>query len=186
MPGLQDITSAELEAMRRDFDRETENRVSQFTVGPYFNGYARNIIFGAVPSGSYKCEKDGFCDSLLLLAFVRDFAAIFDSTNAIIAHRGQEAVDLTQTLQYKLLIVCGTFLKLKNQHEELRETNWIKETRSVKLDAMQKRQLVQAMVKGFVVAEDPNLMVIAIEFRLKPRVVKSGGAAEQGRSEMES
>ena len=134
--GLHDITSADLEAIRLELDEETEIGAQCFDVGTYFNSYARNIILGAVPSGSLKSDQEAFTESVLLLAFVRDFKAIFDSTNAILAHRGQEEfVDLSDTLQYKLLITCGTFLKVNKQQQPPQESNWIKETRSVKLDS---------------------------------------------------
>ena len=46
-------------------------------------------------------------------------------------------------------------------------------------------QLVEVLGSGRDVAEDPNLMVIAIEFRLKPRVVANSGP-DQGSTETES
>jgi len=72
-------------------------------------------------------------DNLLLVVFVNDFDAIFDSTNAMMDHEGPGPADLTNTLQYKLLITCGSFIKvnkmLKNQMV------WVEETRSVQIDA---------------------------------------------------
>ena len=44
-----------------------------------------------------------------------NFAGLFDSTNAVLAHEGEEACDLRDTLQYKLLILCGTLVKVNKK-----------------------------------------------------------------------
>ena len=44
---------------------------------------------------------------------------------------------------------------------------WVEETRSVELTQDEKRELAEVMDEPSI-AENPNLMAIAIEFRLKP------------------
>ena len=163
---LSEIKNSDLALIRLEFDEEAQIMPQLFDVGPHFNDYAQNIIKGVIPAAQYKREEQDFSHSILLLVFVEDFAAIFDSTNAILAHEGQGAVDLTQTLQYKLLITCGTFVKVNKKTKS--QVVWVEETRSVMLNAEQKQQLVQVVgEENPAVAEDPNLMAIAIEFRLK-------------------
>ena len=47
---------------------------------------------------------------------------------------------------------------------------WVEETRSVQLQQEEKMQLVEAVDGDSAIAENPNLMAIAIEFRLKPLI----------------
>ena len=47
---------------------------------------------------------------------------------------------------------------------------WIEDTRAVFIEQDEKRELLQVMGGGKRVAEDPNMMAIAIEFRLKPLI----------------
>ena len=51
----------------------------------------------------------------MLLVFVQDFDAIFDSTNAVLDHEGVGPADLRHTLQYKLLITCGSLVKVNQK-----------------------------------------------------------------------
>ncbi len=103
-----------------------------FDVGPYFNTNAHNIIKGVIPSAQFKRVEYPHTHSIMLLAFVSDFAAIYDSTNAVIAHGGESPVDLSQTLQYKLLITCGNQMKVNKISDS--QVTWVEETRSVMLE----------------------------------------------------
>ena len=67
---------------------------------------------------------------------MKDFAAVFDSTNA----RRQGQTDLSGTLQFKLLITCGNFLSANlGKHKQL---TWVEETRSTEVTAAEKAKLV--------------------------------------------
>ena len=68
-------------------------------------------------------------------------------------------------MQYKLLITCGTFVKVNKKTRD--QVVWVEETRSVELTQDEKRELAEIMDEPSI-AENPNLMAIAIEFRLKP------------------
>ena len=65
-----------------------------FDVGPYFNNFSQNIIKGLIPSAQFKRVQHSHSHSVILLAFVSDFAGVYDSTNAVIAHDGAGPVDL--------------------------------------------------------------------------------------------
>lgn len=54
-------------------------------------------------------------DTILLVVFVQNFNAIFDSSDAVLDHEGAGPVDLRNTMQYKLLITCGTLLKFNKK-----------------------------------------------------------------------
>ena len=71
---------------------------SLFDVGPYFNANAGNIIKGVIPSAQFKRKSVDYNDTLMLLVFVQDFDAIFDSTNAVLDHEGVGPADLRHTL----------------------------------------------------------------------------------------
>ena len=47
-----------------------------------------------IPSGQYKHEGREYAHEMLLVAFVEDFAALFDSTNAIAKHMTDGPCDL--------------------------------------------------------------------------------------------
>ena len=49
--GVQDIKDSDLDLIRLEFDEEQMIMPAFFDVGPYFNGYAQNIIKGIIPSG---------------------------------------------------------------------------------------------------------------------------------------
>ena len=68
-------------------------------------------------------------------------------------------------MQYKLLITCGTFVKVNKKTRD--QVVWVEETRSVELTQDEKRELAEIMDEPSI-AENPNLMAIAIEFRLNP------------------
>ena len=61
---------------------------------------------------------------------------------------------------------------------------WIEDTRAVFIEQDEKRELLQVMDGGKRVAEDPNMMAIAIEFRLKPLISQNSvaGAGKEGES----
>ena len=52
---------------------------------------------------------------MLLVAFFQDFADLFDSTNAVQEYLGDAKCDLRRTMQFKLLITCGTFVKVNKK-----------------------------------------------------------------------
>lgn len=165
---VRDITESDLQCITLEFDEEYEIMSGLFDVGPYFNMYSQNIIKGVIPSAQFKSTQQNYRHTILLLAFVPDFAGIFDSTNVIAEHDEEGAIDLKNTLQYKLLIICGTFIKVNKKTRE--QVVWVEETRSVQLQQEEKMQLVDAVDGDSAIAENPNLMAIAIEFRLKPLI----------------
>ena len=121
---------------------------------------------------------------ILFLAFVENFTAIFDSTNAYLAHQGDGPVDLRDTLQYKMLIMCGQFVKVNKRTRQ--QVVWVEESRSVMLTDEQKAELCTVMGTNAQVAENPNLMAIAMEFRLKPLLVSGNSVAAARQSDGES
>ena len=102
---------------------------------------------------------------------MQDFNAIFDSINAITTpERENQEDDLTKTIQFKLLTICGNLVKINKK--SVKQVAWVRYTRSVEISTQQKAQLAKLMSdeNHRNIAEDPNLMTIAIEFRLKPLV----------------
>ena len=73
------------------------------------------MIMGVPPTKQFADVYDMSPDeTLLLLTFVNGFDSIYDSMAVLEANRFQEPLDdpdLTQTLQYKLLTICGSLLK---------------------------------------------------------------------------
>ena len=63
---------------------------------------------------------------------------------------------------------------------------WVEETRSVELRTEQKLELCATMGADDSIAENPELMAIAIEFRLKPLVSASSVEGASRKSEGES
>ena len=112
---MADITDSDLECITLEFNEEYEIFSGLFDVGPYFNMYSQNIIKGVVPSAQFKGTTQDYRHAIFLTVFVPDFAGIFDSTNVILNHEEDSAVDLMDTLQYKLLIICGTFVKVNKK-----------------------------------------------------------------------
>ena len=140
-----------------------------FDVGPYFNVFSQNIIKGVIPSAQFKgATIQQHRHSLLLVAFFQDFADMFDSTNAVWGYLGEQKCDLRRTMQYKLLITCGTFIRVNKKTKQ--QVVWVEETRSVQLNSFQKEELIEAIGADPAVAENSNLMAVAIEFRLKPLI----------------
>mmetsp|Transcript_26898 Transcript_26898/g.35974 ORF Transcript_26898/g.35974 Transcript_26898/m.35974 type:complete len:84 (-) Transcript_26898:394-645(-) len=80
-----------------------------------------------------------YANTVLLVAFVANFDALFDSTNAVLDHDGAGPADLRNTLQYKLLITCGSFVKVNKKLKN--QMVWVEETRSLQLDEAQKSEL---------------------------------------------
>lgn len=81
---LNDISDSDLQCITLEFKQENEIMSSLFDVGPYFNNYSQNIIKGVIPSAQFKHVGRDYRHAILLVAFVPDFASIFDSTNAIL------------------------------------------------------------------------------------------------------
>ena len=107
-----------------------------FDIGPYFNIYSENIIKGVIPSAQFKRQEQTYKDVCLLVVFVNGFEGIFDSTDAVLEHNqleGEDPCDLRNTLQYKLLTICGTFVKVNKKTQT--QVVWVEETRSVELSA---------------------------------------------------
>ena len=78
---MNDIDEADLDQIILEFNEEFEIQSDLFDVGPYFNDYSHNIIKGVVPSAQFKGQAQDYAHSILLVAFVPDFAGIFDSMN---------------------------------------------------------------------------------------------------------
>ena len=55
---------------------------------------------------------------MLLVAFFEDFADMFDSTNAVLDYHSDGKCDLRRTMQYKILITCGTFVKVNKKTKQ--------------------------------------------------------------------
>ena len=68
--------------------------------------------------------KQVYKHTYFVLCFVEDVSAIFDSVNALEA--GQ--TDLSETLMYKLLTICGNFLQ--HNKDKPKTIAWIEQTRS--------------------------------------------------------
>lgn len=134
---LYDIEEADLESITLEFDEEETNCF--FDVGPYFNDYARNMIKGVVPCAQFKGQTQDYMHTCLLVAFVEGNDGLFDSTRAMMEHDSSMPCDLSSTLQYKLLITCGTFVKTNKKTKK--QVVWVEETRSVELDLSQKQEI---------------------------------------------
>ena len=96
--GVQDIKDSDLDLIRLEFDEEQMIMPALFDVGPYFNAYAQNIIKGVVPSAQFKRTPMEYSNNVLLVAFVADFDALFDSTTAVLDHQTHGPADLRSTL----------------------------------------------------------------------------------------
>ena len=87
----------------------------RYNLGTYFNQFAPRMIMGVPPTKQFLDVYDmSPHENLLLLAFMPNFNAISDSITILEANRFQEHLgdpDLSQTLQYKLLTICGSFLR---------------------------------------------------------------------------
>ena len=114
-----------------EFDEEQEIMPGLFDVGAYFNQYSQNIIKGVVPSAQFKQVEQSYKNVVLLVAFAKDFDDLFDSSDKILTYDGDGVCDLKDTLQYKLLITCGTLVKVNKKTRQ--QVAWIQETRSVLL-----------------------------------------------------
>ena len=75
--------------------------------------------------------------------------------------------DLSHTIQYKLMTVCGTFLKANEGKPK--QVCWIEQTRAVELDAEQKGEILQLIDPQQVidVSNNTHMMAIGIQFRMK-------------------
>ena len=82
-----------------------------------------------------------------------------------------------------MLITCGTFVKTNKKTRT--QVVWVEETRSVLLKDDEKTELIDTMGFDEQVAENPDLMAIAIEFRLKP-LISANSVAGQRQSGGES
>ena len=56
---------------------------------------------------------------------------------------------------------------------------WVEDTRSVQLNSFQKEELLEVMGANPDVAENSNLMTVAIEFRLKPLLATKNDAGRR-------
>lgn len=128
--------------------------------------------------------------NMLLVFFVNDFNALYDSVNVINRSKNtnRASSDLSQTMQYKVLALCSNLIKINKKTKK--QVAWIEETRSIELEPEEKQNLVDLIgssqqsshCEG--VAENPNLMAVAIEFRMKPLLQsKQGNAADRNSSE---
>ena len=86
-------------------------------------------------------------------------------------------------MEYKLLTLCGNFIKVNRMTKK--QVTWVEETRCCRLEPAQKSILLEAMDADPQVAENPDLMAIAIEFRLKP-LISANSVAGQRQSGGES
>lgn len=132
---------------------------------------------GVLPTKQFMNDDNmTYRQNLLLVFFVNDFDALYDSANVINRSKktGQTSYDLRQTMQYKVLAMCSNLIKINKKTKK--QVAWIEETRSIELEQEEKQNLVDLIgssqhsshVDG--VAENPNLMAVAIEFRMKPLV----------------
>ena len=107
---------------------------------------------------------------------------LYDTTVAINENAGESGALLADTLQYKLLTICGQLVRVNKKTRM--QTAWIEDTRAVFVEPEEKQELITVMGGGKRVAEDPNMMAIAIEFRLKPLISQNSvaGAKSEGES----
>ena len=112
-----------------------------FELGPHFDQFKVNMLKTVPPTRQFSDQgsKQVYKHSFFILCFVADFDAIFDSVTALKA--GQ--TDLSNTLLYKLLTVCGTYLS--NNHGKKKQVCWVEQTRSVQVTQDEKEQLVSVM-----------------------------------------
>lgn len=143
--GLHQVTREDLSAVTIEFNEEDAIMTDKFNIGQYFNQYASKMIPGPLPTGQFKdlTEKPAYKQAVLLLAFVRDEADLHDSSLAFDEQSYQGVVDLTDTLQYKLLVVAGQLVKVNKKLKK--QMVWVEDTRSVMLREDQKSQLCYLM-----------------------------------------
>ena len=70
-------------------------------------------------------SKQVYKYSFFILCFVGNFEEMFDSVVALAAGE----TDLSNTILYKLLTTCGTYLA--NNHGKKKQVCWVEQTRSV-------------------------------------------------------
>lgn len=92
-----------------------------------------------VPPTRQFADNQIFKHSLFLLCFVQDFEQLFDSVLA--EEAGQ--TDLSDTLLYKLMTICGSFLK--TNEGKPKQVCWVEQTRSVALAEDQKNEILAVL-----------------------------------------
>ena len=99
------------------------------------------------------------------MCFVEGFDGLFDSVTALEAGE----TDLSNTLMYKLLAICGQFLSLNEGKKK--QVCWIERARSVNILYDEKLQLLATFNEPFdehgVEANDGRKMAIGLHFRMK-------------------
>lgn len=75
-------------------------------------------------------------------------------------------IDLSGTLFYKLMTICGSFLK--TNEGKPKQVCWVEQTRSVALADDQKNELLAGLDERAVIdREDGRMMAIGLQFRMK-------------------
>ena len=82
------------------------NERPDFDLGDHFNKSIQNMLKIVPPTKQFSGKKQIFKHSVFFLCFVHDFESMYDSEIAF--RQGQ--TDLSQTIFYKLLTMCGSFL----------------------------------------------------------------------------
>ena len=82
--GLHHITREDLASIILNYDEDKTVRADLFNLGTYFNQYGPQIMTGVLPTKQFTNDPAmTYRQNLLLVIFVQDFNAIFDSTNVI-------------------------------------------------------------------------------------------------------
>lgn len=121
----------------------------QLDLGPYFSKFAANMLRGVPPSKVGK-DRESFAFSALLVVFVKDLDAMYDSLAA-------SDVELKKTSFFKVMTLLGTFVA-RWKHV------WIEETRSVAVQQEEQKQITMLMEVPETVSSE-LLYAYAVEFR---------------------
>jgi len=83
--GLHQITRELLAAVEEiKYNDDAMARSDRFTIGPYFDQFSPRMTKGVIPSKQFFYDDTmHFRDTVLLVAFVKDFSSLFESTNAM-------------------------------------------------------------------------------------------------------
>ena len=92
-------------------------------MGTYFSKHVQKIVRGVPPIKQFSHlskDKAGFKFSGILIVFIKDFSAIYDSING--------SGSAQENLLYKLLTICGNVLHFNKGKNK--QVTWVEETRS--------------------------------------------------------
>ena len=141
LKSLEEISPEDNEQATIEVAQEVQEALAQpplFDLGDYFNNFSAKMLKTVPPTRQFQ-GKQIFKHSFFILCFVEDFDAIFDSV--LLSQQGE--TDLSGTLFYKLMTICGSFLSLNEG--KAKQVCWIEKTRSASVQNDEKQQLLDTI-----------------------------------------